>query len=71
MADKDVPRGARITEGAVLTPDERRKLELRTLFDRRTILKWERGEPVSLRTANSLIHAAKLMDLPTPEKVKS
>ena len=54
-----------------MTPDERRKLELRTLFDRRTILKWERGEPVSLRTAKSLIHAAKLMDLPTPEKVKS
>lgn len=54
--------------GAVLRPEERRQLAGLTLFDERTILKWERGGEVTARTRKELEAGARRLGLPVPPK---
>jgi hypothetical protein len=54
-------------KGSILTVKERRDLEFQTRFDRRTILRWERGDDLMDRTKRALDAAARKMGLPVPE----
>jgi hypothetical protein len=52
--------------GSLLTVDERRDLEFQTRCDRRTIIRWERGADLTVKTKRLLDAAAKKMGLPVP-----
>jgi hypothetical protein len=56
-------------KGSILTVRERRDLEFQTRFDRRTILRWERGGELMDRTKRALDAAARKMGLPVPVPV--
>jgi hypothetical protein len=68
MADKSTARKVSKARGSILTTRERRHLELQTAFDRRTILRWERGEGLLERSRLALDAAARKMGLPVPVK---
>ena len=61
-----VSRSVSKTPGSILTVEERRDLEFQTRFDRRTIIRWERGDKVKTCTKRALDAAARKMGLPSP-----
>lgn len=64
----DASRRISRARGSILSVKERRDLEFQTRFDRRTILRWERGDELMDRTKRALDAAARKMGLPVPVK---
>jgi hypothetical protein len=56
--------------GTILKPSERRRLSGETLFEERTILRWERGETVLDTTRLALENAARKLGYPIPERTR-